>query len=1166
MDYKVKIRNIKESVEFESVSDDCQGFITSLTANNFQNNDIIFIAKNDAEMNIIEKQINYFNPTLEESFEILIFPAWDCQPYDINSPKNSISSDRINVLNKIINRNHKNFIVITTANSILQKLLPTSILKKSSLSIKAGEKSSIKNIIDFLIYNGYQRQSCAYNPSEFALRGGIIDIVVSRASDAIGYRIDFFGEEIESIKEFDPSTQLSLDTVKEFKIIAASEILLNEETSENFRQEYRKKFSENFNISIHDDLYDAISSKRYFNGSHHWMPLFYKEDLVDLFSYLINPVIFINNKTFSAIELRDKEINELYQARINNFKESKLSGLIYNPIEPEMLYLSKDYIFKKIFGFTHLIFNNFDSCNSKNRVINLEFSKTPDLNLAARTKNIDVIELLSSFTKENNNKRIIIACLTEGSRERIKSLISDHNINPIINVFPIEKGFITSDFIIISEQDIFGEKIVRKKNNNKASVQRILEEGLSINVNELVVHKDHGIAKFGGIHKISVGNISCDMIKLYYKGSDILFTPVEDIDLITRYGDENSLIELDSLSTKLWTNKKKKVYNKIKIAAEKLIQTAAARKTRNAQKFIPDQYLYDEFKAGFNYTETLDQINAIEEIENDLSLGSPMDRLVCGDVGFGKTEVAMRAAFIVACKKFEDETKKYQVAIITPTTLLCRQHFKNFSKRFEGTAINIAQLSRMNSVAKNKEIKKQIESGEIDIIIGTHALLAKNLKFKNISLLIVDEEQHFGVAQKERLKEFKNEIHILSLSATPIPRTLQMSMTGVKDLSLIATPPIDRLAVRNFVLPYDSVIIKEAIIREYQRVGKVFFVVPRIKDIEDIKKKLEKILPSEIKICVAHGQMPSNQLDDIMNQFYDNKIDLLLSTTIIESGIDVASANTIIIYKAEMFGLAQLYQLRGRVGRSKTRGYAYFILSEKNINKEAYKKLEVMKNLDDLGVGFTIASHDMDIRGSGNIIGEEQSGHIKDIGVELYQQMLIEEIEKIKNSDKNNLLENIDDVETTFNPQIKLSISLFIDENYISDISLRMSFYKKIASVKNISDLERIVNELNDRFGKVPQETINLMQIAIIKNKCKILNIEKIELIKDGIVVSLKNNKFKDSESLLNMVFDPSNKIKLMPSQKILFANNGIYKIDDFNNCEQKIAASYSILEKFSKL
>lgn len=1178
MDYKTKIKNIKESCEIVKTNNDAIIFVSSLIFNNFVNKNMVFIAKNDVEMEKFKNQIEFFSPNISQTHEIILFNAWDCQPYDKNSPKQLISTNRIKSLYKLSNQTDKKIILITSVNSILQKVIAPKLVKNSSLIAKIGDKLSTKDVIDFLIFNGYQRQSSAYIAGEFAVRGGIIDIVINKAAMSVGYRIDFFGDEIDSIKEFDPISQISSENVKEIEILPASEVVLNDETVNNFRQNYRNIFSETFNLNHEDPLYEAISNKRQYPGMEHYLPLFYQEKLVNILSYLDDPLIFFNNEINHDIKNHQEKCQEYYLSRIEDITQSRDSQ-IYNPLKPDYLYFKTQEFNDLIKDKISIIFNNFDSQNKDSRIINPQIKECPDFALAAKANKKDAILLLKEYLSANP-KKTIIGATNENSQDKISKLLKDNNIEkPIVKIL-IDKGFESSDLLFIGEEAIFGEKKhFKKSKKNQEASKKILEEGLTINVGELVVHRDYGIGKFDGIHKIEAANIKNDMIKIIYGGNDTLFVPVEDVNLITRYGSDNPLIELDKLGVSAWKNRKNKVKKRIKIAAEKLINIAAQRHVKKAPIFIANDDFYDDFKNKFGFVETQDQLSAIEDIEEDLAKGSPMDRLICGDVGFGKTEVAMRAAFIVASSNYEIDLNEVQqtnieqndeldensiirtknlsqIAIITPTTLLCRQHYKNFKERFAKTNIKIKQLSRLTTQTQNRQTKKELENGEIDIIIGTHSLLAKNIKFKNLALIIIDEEQHFGVAQKERLKELRSEVHIITLSATPIPRTLQMSLTGVKELSLIATPPVDRLAVRNFVMTYDAKIVKEAIMREYQRSGKVFFVVPRVKYIAEIEEKLKKSLPEEIKIKHAHGQMTPSELDDIMNEFYDDKIDILLSTTIIESGIDIASANTIIIYKAEMFGLAQLYQLRGRVGRSKTRGYAYFMLSDKKLKPESKKKLDVMQHLDELGVGFTVASHDMDIRGSGDILGDEQSGHIKETGIELYQQMLLDEIEKQKNKNlQQNNNQEINDFE--FNPQIKLGVSLIISEDYIQDLSLRMSFYKKIANIKDQEEQENLENEMLDRFGKIPQETKNLIAISLLKQQCRKLKIEKLESRSQGILITFYKNKFKEPEKLLQLVVASNSQIKLTPDHKVLFVNS---------SNKAKIDFSSQILEQLSNI
>lgn len=1159
MDYKVKLKNIRESCVLIKIPNDAQGFLAAEISKNFTNSDFVFIAKNDAEMEVVQKQVQFFLP----DFELLNFYAWDCLPFDRISPKPLISAGRIKSLYKLATRSEgKKFFVITSVNSLLKKTVAPNQIKDLGLYLQIGSKASIPQISELLVAKGYERRACANSVGEFAVRGGIVDVVMQQAADLIGYRIDFLGEEVESIKIFNPITQITEESVKSLEILPSSEVIFNKKTVENFRQKYR----ENFGAALDDQLYSAISESRSYPGMEHWLPFFYEENLVSFFDYLKNPVTFFSDEVFPLSKKSDELIHEYFQAR-NHDKT-------YHAIPPDLLYFSAAEFEKNLQKTISIQFNKFDilgqselaegrpsiarQAQNNIRVLDLEIKPVPDFALAGRTNQKDPFELVKDFA---SNTKTIIACLTESFRDRITKILPDYNLKFPTILLPLNLGFYTSDFMLIGEQAIFGEKIIRKK-SSKAASRRLIEEGLSIALGELVVHRDHGIGRFEGIQTITAIGIKTDMIKIAYGGNETLFVPVHDIDLITRYGADNPLIQLDRLGLAGWKNRREKVRKRIKVAAEELLRIAAARHLKKAEIFIPDQHFYDEFKSRFGFVETEDQARAIEEVEEDLAKGSPMDRLICGDVGFGKTEVAMRATASVVGKKGS------QIAIVAPTTLLVRQHYKNFTKRFEGTGIKIAQLSRLVSNSDAKKTREEIEAGSAQIVIGTHALLQKNIKFKNLSLVIIDEEQHFGVAQKERLKELRHEVHVLTLSATPIPRSLQMSLTGVKDLSLIATPPLDRLAVRNFVMPYDSIIVREAVMREYNRGGRTFFVVPRIRDIEEMEPRLKILLP-EIKITHAHGQMSPTELDQIMNDFVDGKIDMLLSTTIVESGIDIAEANSMIIYKAEMFGLSQLYQLRGRVGRGKVRAYCYLMLDHrKKVSDESQKKLEVMQNLDSLGVGFTVASHDMDIRGSGNLLGDEQSGHVKETGVELYQQMLLETIEDLKNEilqqaqhDKSVAIPNLSkgDENLDFSIQIKLGISLLIPEEYMPDLSLRMSFYKKIAMIKNDEDAQNLVDEMNNRFGKIPEEILNLIEITKLKHLCKKLGIEKFESTSEGLVLGFKNNQFRNPEKLLTMIFASKNKIRLHTGQRVLFVCNT-------SSTQNKISSAFAVIKKLEEL
>lgn len=1201
-----KLATIHHSANLTRIPDDACGFLTSQIANNFEKQDKLFIAQNDFEMDVIASQIRFFAPQAE----IITFFAWDCLPFDRASPKPQILANRIKALHRLSNRKaDKNFFIITSINALLQKTVAASEIKNLGLFLQIGSRGSISQIADFLTNKGYRRQGCANNVGEFAVRGGIIDIVVQQAADLVGYRLDFLGDEIESIKIFDPITQISQENVKNLEILPASEVLLNEATIAKFCQNYRAQFG----ATIDDQFYQAISEGRTYDGMEHWLPLFFDCELVSFLSYLNNPVLFLSDKISRLAVEREELIAQYFETRSKE-KEIADSDSIYNPLKPSLLYFTSQELFTQLSTLATIEFHSFDSPSTNRRIIDLQIKSVPDFALAGRTNRCDPIQLMQSYIiafaqaakngektelsqiiaiqkeQENQsqletegqfkpkpefkfdslkNKKIAFALVGEGAKERIARLFHDFGMatSEVKNIeelrtakpgkiclltMPLNFGFETDNLLLIGEQALFGEKIFRKR-NSKSSSQRVIEEGLSINQGELIVHRDHGIGKFDGIHTIISGKVKTDMIKILYGGGDVLFVPVDEINLISRYGADNPLIQLDRLGAAAWKNRREKVRKKIKLAAEELLKVAAARRLKKSPIFTPDQHFYDEFKARFGFVETDDQMRTIEEVEEDLRRGSPMDRLVCGDVGFGKTEVAIRASAIVC--------KEAQVAVVVPTTILSRQHYKNFCKRFEGTGIKIAQLSRLVSVSDNKITHEEIASGKVQIVIGTHALLQKNIKFHNLGLVIIDEEQHFGVAQKERLKQFRSETHILTLSATPIPRTLQMSLTGVKDLSIISTPPLDRLAVRNFLMPYDSVIVREAVMREYNRSGKVFFVVPRIRDVEEMEPRLKILLP-ELKITHAHGQMTPSQLDGIMNDFIDGKIDVLLSTTIIESGIDISSANTMIIYKAEMFGLAQLYQLRGRVGRGKVRGYCYFMLdNRKRIASESRKKLEVMQNLDSLGIGFTVASHDMDIRGGGNVLGDEQSGHIKETGIELYQQMLLDTIEKLKSDpeffNKESSSDEILGESSTI--LIRLGVSLLIPVEYIADLPLRMSFYKKISNLKNPQERSNLIDEMHDRFGKIPSEVINLIEVALIKSRCQVVGVAAMEIVAEGLQIAFCNNRFAAPEKLMQLIFANKSQIRLVSKQRLIFT--GFSKND-----EERIRFASDVLSRLEAL
>jgi len=758
----------------------------------------------------------------------------------------------------------------------------------------------------------------------------------------------------------------------------------------------------------------------------------------------------------------------------------------------------------------------------------------------ARQQDTDLYGVMQSYIAEHQavNRRVAIACYSQGSAERLSNLLRAHGMAVTgaaknwdelrkldakliaLIILGLEHGFVSPDLALITEQDILGDRLVRPSRKRRAAAQFQLELG-SLNPGDFVVHAEHGIGRYEGLEAVTVFNTSHDCVKLIYDGGDKLFVPVESLDVLTRYGSAESGAVLDKLGGAGWQNRKARVKKRLKDMADALIKIAAEREIKKGELITVPEGTYQEFAARFPYPETEDQARAIEQVLDDLASGKPMDRLVCGDVGFGKTEVALRAAFAAV-------QAGLQVALVVPTTLLARQHFNNFTRRFAGFPIRIAQLSRMVSLSEAKQTKEELKAGSIDIVVGTHALLGKEVGFRNLGLLIIDEEQHFGVKQKERLKELRAEVHVLTLTATPIPRTLQLALAGVRELSLIATPPLDRLAVRTFVLPYDPMVIREAVMREHFRGGQSFYVCPRIEDLASVAEELRQLVP-EVKLVTAHGRMTPTQLDDIMTAFDAGQYDLLLATNIIESGLDIPNANTIVIHRADMFGLAQLYQLRGRVGRAKLRGYAYLTYAPNAmLSQTAQQRLEVIQTLEQLGAGFQLASHDMDIRGAGNLLGEEQSGHVREVGVELYQQMLEDAVAAARAGGAGEVADE------RWTPQINLGMSVLIPENYVADLNVRLGLYRRLADVMEGDEIETIAAEMIDRFGLLPPEVENLLQTVAIKQLCRKAGIERIDAGDKGGVIAFHKNQFAKPDRLIHWITKQSGTVKVRPDQKLV--------------------------------
>jgi len=1108
--------------KYSNIPQSADGFVISQHL--ASNAPILFVCLNDASLKNIQKQLEFFAP----NHQIITIPAWDCLPYDRTSPKPTIIAQRVAGFTELAQGNNNNQIILTTINSLLQKTAGISTYKTGHMQLKTGDNINREELTKFLINNGYQRSGKVIEPAEFAIRGSIIDIYPTGYQAAI--RLDFFGDEIEQIRAFDPLTQKTNKTIDSINLIKAHEVPINETIINILKNNYRRSFG----IAADEDiLYPSISSGHKHQGYEHCLP-FFTENTSTLFNFLpTQTTIIFEHLAQQNITDRLDIIDDYYQARLEQKQLNQ--GNIYNPVEPDTLFLDADNLHAQLQQHNSVYLSQFsegEDIYNLNKLLNIE-----DTNLQARSDKI------KSLFKLNNHKKVIIGCNSAGSLETTITKLKDYELyprqiskipvtkGPHIAVLPLEAGFYNDDYLFISQAQIFGQKHGSTKRRQK-SIEEFMAEANNFTNGEYIVHENHGIGRFDGLETLTLNGISHDMLKLTYLNDDKLFVPVENIELITRFGEESEHMRLDKLGSASWSAKKAKLKERIKLAADELLNIAAARELQQAPDLSPEQQEYNEFCNSFPFVETEDQLKAIDDIRADLIGGKPTERLICGDVGFGKTEVAMRAAFMAA-------SAGHQVAIVAPTTLLTRQHYINFVKRFEGFAYEIRQLSRMVSAKDAKQTKQAMAEGKIDIVIGTHALIAEDIEFKNLGLTIIDEEQHFGVAQKEKLKKLKAQTHVISISATPIPRTLQMAMSGVREISLIATPPVDRLAVRSFVMPFDDLVIREAIIREYGRGGQIYFVVPRIKDLREIRERIEKLVP-EIKMQVAHGQLTPAELDKVMNDFYDNKFDLLLATAIVESGLDVSNANTMIIHKADMFGLSQLYQLRGRVGRGKVRGYCYLTTRPlRRLSKPAQKRLEVMQNLDSLGAGFTVASHDMDIRGAGNLLGDEQSGHIKEVGIELYQQMLKEAVAKAKAMQNDN--DNTAQIDDNWSPNINLGMSVLIPEEYVDDLDLRLGLYRRAARLDNDEKIDEFSTELVDRFGPMPQEVENFLQICRLKDICKKAGITKIDSGSKAITIAFKQEAIQP-EKLLTYVMQNSDKAKLKPDGRIIFkvAHNNV--------------------------
>jgi transcription-repair coupling factor (superfamily II helicase) len=1158
-----RIVQAQSALTLSHVPDGMDAFILAELAR--EGRPVAYVVSDGQRLQNLEQTLSFTAPEIP----VLSLPAWDCLPYDRVSPSADVSARRLTAISGLIALQQKPHaaIVLVTVNAMLQKLVPSDVIENLAFSARPGNQVRMDDIAARLERNGFDRVATVREVGEFAVRGGILDVFVPGSEEPV--RLDFFGDTLESIRSFDPASQRSIGQVRSLDLNPMSEVTLTPETISRFRKNYLSLFG----ASTRDDaLYAAVSEGRRYAGMEHWLPMFY-DRLDTVFDYLKGFRLVTDHTVREAAEERSKLIRDYYEARLNSATPGKghlAQGTPYKPVPPEHLYLGAAEFGRGLDAYDPIRITPFAEAEGGSRlVVEIDARPTPRWAKSASSEQSEETNRINVFgqavnyiaEKRASGAKVVVSGWSEGSLDRLLQVLAEHGLEKLVPVaslkdvdklkkgeagtavLSLEGGFEVGNLVVVGEQDILGDRMVRRSKRRKRGADFIAEVA-GLDEGSVVVHAEHGIGRFVGLRTIEAAGAPHACLELRYADDAKLFLPVENIDLLSRFGGEGTEVPLDKLGGGAWQMRKAKLKKRLLDMAGALIRIAAERMTRTAPVLTTQEGLYDEFAARFPYDETEDQMTAIESVRSDLGAGRPMDRLVCGDVGFGKTEVALRAAFVAAMNGI-------QVAVVVPTTLLARQHFKTFTERFRGLPIRIQQASRLVGTKELNLVKKEVAEGKTDIVVGTHALLGSGVNFANLGLLIIDEEQHFGVKHKERLKELKSDVHVLTLSATPIPRTLQLAMTGVRELSLITTPPVDRMAVRTFISPFDPLVIRETLMREHYRGGQSFYVCPRLSDLADVKSFLDENVP-ELKVAIAHGQMAAGELEDIMNAFYDGRYDVLLSTTIVESGLDVPTANTLIVHRADMFGLAQLYQIRGRVGRSKVRAFALLTLPvNKVLTTGADRRLKVLQSLDTLGAGFQLASHDLDIRGAGNLLGEEQSGHIKEVGFELYQQMLEEAVAEVK---------GVDEVhDTGWSPQIQVGTSVMIPDDYVPDLHLRLGLYRRLGEITELGDIDGFGAEMIDRFGPMPVEVQHLLKVVYIKALCRKANVEKLEAGPKGVVVQFRGKQFPNPAALVGYIAKQGTMAKIRPDHSVFLTR-------DLPTPEKRLSGAAVVMTQLAEL
>lgn len=1071
-----------------------------------QHQSLIVVLLPDASfLDLLKKEINFFLGKQDE-ISIVTLPDWETLPYDYFSPHQDIVSERLETLYRLPRLNKS--ILLLPVSSALQKLPARQYIEEQCLQLEKGQIFEIQKLKKVLDDSGYQNVSTVMQYGEYAVRGSILDLYPMGVKDPI--RIELFDDEIDSLRYFDSETQITKQKVDSINLLPAREYPSDDTAISLFRQKWRSKFDSDLKQST---LYRDVSGGIFPAGIEYYLPLFF-ESLSTIFDYLpeSNTIFVQSAPVDSAINTFWQELDERYQQHRHD---------IERPIvEPCELFLTKEELFKNKKCYPGVILSD-DKLAKATQSIDLKFAACPDIQIDHRlSEPLQIFEQVSQDYSE-----ILICAESPGRQEVIRELLLKHHVqsNSVSNweaflsakqplnltTAPVTSGFSFNGNLVVCESDLFGRQVLQtqRRGEKVISPDQLIHSLAELKIGDPVVHVNQGVGRYLGLQTIQAGGITTEFLTLEYSGGDKLYVPVQSLNQIHRYsGSSPELAPWHKLGSESWGKAKRKAIEKARDTAAELLDIYARRGAEIGHAHKLDKLDYEKFGVEFPFELTEDQVSAIDAVTRDMTSNQPMDRLICGDVGFGKTEVAMRAAFVSV-------QNGMQMAMLVPTTLLAQQHYNSFQDRFSQWPINIGVLSRFQTKKEQQITLEKLESGQLDVVIGTHRIISGKLKFKNLGLLIIDEEHRFGVRQKEILKSYRAKVDILTLTATPIPRTLNMSMSGMRDLSIIATPPAKRLAIKTFVRQRNEPLIKEAIQREVRRGGQVFFLHNSVDTIARTAKEIQELLP-EIEVAVAHGQMRERQLEDVMKQFYHHRYHVLVCTTIIETGIDIPTANTIIMDRADKLGLAQLHQLRGRVGRSHHQAYAYLMTPPpKTITKDAKKRLEAISNLEDLGAGFILATHDLEIRGAGELLGDEQSGHMQTIGFSLYMELLERAIKAIKNG-KEPSLEDSQNEQT----EVNLGISALLPDDYVPDVAIRLSLYKRIASAGTNKTLRDLQVELIDRFGLLPEQAKNLFSVAKLKNKLTLLGAVKLDSTHSQFSIEFCGKPNIDTGKLISLI------------------------------------------------